>query len=181
MDNGASSYLRFLDGDKEGFVELVEEYRNRLVLFIDSFVGDMHLSEEAADDAFMQLYVKKPRYKSEYSFKAWLYTIGKNAALDYLRRLKKRRYAPIDDYVYLSDKTDIEAEYIQGEENIVLHNTMRKLKKEYAQVLYLIYFEGLSNQEAEKVMGKSSRQISDLIYRAKQALRAELERGERHE
>ena len=129
----------------------------------------------------MQLYIKKPKYKSDYSFKAWLYTIGKNAALDYLRKLKKGRCTHIDDYVYLSDKTDIEAEYIQGEENIGLHNAISKLKKEYAQVLYLIYFEGLSNQEAEKVMGKSSRQISDLIYRAKQALRAEIERREHDE
>nr|MCR5016230.1 RNA polymerase subunit sigma-24 [Ruminococcus sp.] len=63
MENGASSYLRFLNGDKEGFVELVEEYRNRLVLFIDSFVHDIHISEEAADNAFMSLYVKKPKYR----------------------------------------------------------------------------------------------------------------------
>nr|MCR5708445.1 RNA polymerase subunit sigma-24 [Ruminococcus sp.] len=49
---------------------------------------------------------------------------------------------------------------------------------EYAQVLYLTYFEGLTNVEAGKVMGKSPRQISDLLYRAKESLRAQIERRE---
>ena len=62
-----------------------------------------------------------------------------------------------------------------------MHNAIRKLKKEYAQVLYLIYLEELTNPEAGKVMGKSARQVSDLIYRAKQALRAELERRKHYE
>lgn len=28
MENGASSYLRFLDGDKEGFVDIVRLYKD---------------------------------------------------------------------------------------------------------------------------------------------------------
>lgn len=178
MDHGGLSYLRFLDGDKEGFVEIVAQYRNRLVLFIDTFVHDIHISEEAADDALMKLYVKKPRYKESCSFTAWLYTIGKNAALDYLKKIKRGRYAPLDDYFYLSDETDLEAEFIKGEENKALHNAIRKLKTEYAQVLYLTYFEGLTNTETARVMDKSARQVSDLIYRAKETLRKELERSE---
>ena len=39
MDNGASSYRRFLDGDENGFVELVRDYKDGLILYINSFVG----------------------------------------------------------------------------------------------------------------------------------------------
>ena len=70
---------------------------------------------------------------------------------------------------------DIEANYIQGEQNILIHRAIRGLKKEYSQVIYLIFFEHMSNAEAARIMGKSLRQISDLIYRAKNALKAELE------
>ena len=69
MDNGASSYLRFLSGDNDGFVELVREYSDGLTLFINTIVNDIHISEEAADDVFMKLYVDKPKYRSGYSFK----------------------------------------------------------------------------------------------------------------
>lgn len=176
MDNGASSYLRFLNDDIDGFVEIVKEYKDGLVLFINSFVGDIHISEEAADETFLKLYVKKPKYKSGYSFKTWLYTIGKNTAVNYLKSLKNKKTSAIEDYYYICDETDIEAEYIKGEHNKAIHKAIRSLKKEYAQVLYLVFFEELSNSETAVIMGKSNRQISDLIYRAKNALKAELER-----
>ena len=31
MDNGASSYRRFLDGDDNGFVEIVRDYKDSIV------------------------------------------------------------------------------------------------------------------------------------------------------
>ncbi len=78
MENGASSYLRFLNGDKEGFVDIVRQYKDGLTLFVNTIMNDIHISEEVANEVFLRLYVKKPKYKSEYSFKTWLYTIGKN-------------------------------------------------------------------------------------------------------
>ena len=89
MDNGASSYLRFLNGDNDAFVEIIRQYKDGLVLFINSFVSNIHLSEEAADEAFLKLYINKPRYKSGSSFKTWLYTIGRNTALNYLKKSNK--------------------------------------------------------------------------------------------
>ncbi len=180
MDNGASSYLRFLNDDKEGFVELVKEYKDGLVLFLNCYTNDIHIAEEAADETFLKLYVDKPKYKSEYSFKTWLYAIGKNTALNYIKKHRKHRFEPIEDYYYLSDNIDIEAEYIQNEENLRIHRAIRNLKKEYARVLYLVYFEDLTNSETAEVMGKSLKQISDLIYRAKNALKSELEKGEQN-
>ena len=34
MDNGASSYRRFLDGDESAFDEIIEEYKDSLIFFI---------------------------------------------------------------------------------------------------------------------------------------------------
>ena len=41
MDNGASSYRRFLDGDENGFVEIVRDYKDGLILYLDSFVRNI--------------------------------------------------------------------------------------------------------------------------------------------
>ena len=46
MDNGASSYRRFLDGDESAFHELMKELFRGLVFFIDGFVHDTHAAEE---------------------------------------------------------------------------------------------------------------------------------------
>ena len=69
-------------------------------------------------------------------------------------------------------------DYIKGEQNLIIHQSLKALKTEYAQILYLIYFEELSNTDAAEIMKKSSKQISDLIYCAKKALKTELERRE---
>ncbi len=59
----------------------------------------------------------------------------------------------------------------------MVHQVLHRLKLEYRQVLYLSYFEGFSNSEAALIMKKSDRQIKDLLYNAKKALKSELERS----
>ncbi len=41
MINGADIYIRFLNGDKEAFVELIREYKSGLLLFINTFVKNI--------------------------------------------------------------------------------------------------------------------------------------------
>ena len=53
---------------------------------------------------------------------------------------------------------------------------MKKLNNEYRQVLYLVYFENFSNNETAEIMLKSERQIRNLLYRAKGALKSLLEK-----
>ena len=58
MDNGASSYRRFLDGDESGLTDIVNMYGDKLMLFINSFVNNLSLAEEIMEDVFMELVVK---------------------------------------------------------------------------------------------------------------------------
>ena len=98
MDNGASSYRRFReDGDEGGLVEIIRDYKDGLILYLNSFVGNIHTAEELAEDTFVLLGIKKPKDKGKGSFKTWLYTIGRNVAIDYLRRNSKRSNISIDD------------------------------------------------------------------------------------
>ena len=55
MDNGASSYLRFLNGDNDRFVDIVREYNDGLILFLNSIIKDIQIAEEAADDTLLKL------------------------------------------------------------------------------------------------------------------------------
>lgn len=46
MDNGASSYRRFLEGDESAFDEIMKELFDGLVFFIDRYVHDIHAVED---------------------------------------------------------------------------------------------------------------------------------------
>ena len=179
MDNGASSYRRFRDkGDESGLAEIISDYNDGLIFYLTSIVGNIHTAEDLAEDTFVLLGTKKPRDKGKGSFKTWLYTIGRNIAIDYLRHSSKYSETNLDDTPELaSDEESLEAAYIREERKIAVHRAMRNLKPEYRQVLYLAYFEEFSNAETADVMNKSKRQIEALIYNAKKALKAELERS----
>lgn len=177
MDNGASSYRRFLDGDENGIVEIIRDYKDGLIFYLNGFTQNIYVAEELAEETFVKLVVKKPRFSNKSIFKTWLYTIGRNVAIDYLRHTSKTSNAPIEDYQnMISDEENLEKSYIQEEHKIIVHKALAKLKPEYQQVLYLIFFEDFSNTEAATVIKKNNRQIENLVYRAKMSLKSELDK-----
>lgn len=176
MNNGADYYSRFLSGDKQAFEEIVHNYKDGLIFYLFSIVGDMHEAEELATDTFIILYTQRPKFKGEGAFKTWLYSIGRHIALNHRRRIKRIYEVPLDEASDISAEESIEQSYIADEERIRLRRTINKLKPEYSQVLYLIYFEGFDNDGTAKIMKKTKRQIVDLLYHAKAALKKQLEK-----
>lgn len=177
MDNGASSYRRFLDGDDKGLTEIVKEYKDGLILYLNGFVNNIYIAEELMEETFFKLITKKPRFSEKYSFKTWLYTIGRNVAIDYIRHHSKFSNTPLDELEnYLSDENELEKSYILEERKFTVHKVLKKLHPEYRQILWLIYFEEFSYSEVGAVMKKNSRQVKNLIYRAKHALKTELDK-----
>ena len=175
MDNGASSYRRFLDGDKEGIVEIIRDYKDDLTLYLNTYTRNLSTAEELMEDVFVKLVTKKPRFSGKSSFKTWLYAIGRNIAIDHLRHVSKLSVTPVDELPELADSSEnTEHSYIKQENKLILHNAMQKLKPQYRQVLYLIFFEELDNEQTAQVMRKTKRQIENLVYHAKQSLKAEL-------
>lgn len=176
MDNGASSYHRFLEGDKNALAEIIREYRDGLVMYIYSYTDNICNAEEIAEEVFIKLYVRKPRFSGKSSFKTWLYSIGRFTAIDHIRKTSKFVSVPIDDFYSLEDKTELEQNYIKDEQKIFIHRVMQKLNQDYRQVLYLTYFEEFNTSQTAKIMHKTNRQITYLLYRAKKSLKSELER-----
>ena len=176
MDNGASSYRRFREeADQSGLAEIIREYRDGLIFYLNSIVGNIHTAEELAEDTFVLLGTKKPRDKGNGSFKTWLYTIGRNIAINYLKKRSKRKEISIDDCIELKSQTDLEENYIEEERKITVHKAMQGLKPEYRQILWLVYFEGFSLKQAASVMKKSVHNTETLVYRARNSLKSRLE------
>ncbi len=57
MDNGASSYRCFPDGDESAFDEFMEKLFRSLVFFIDRYTHDVQADEDIAIDAFSDLII----------------------------------------------------------------------------------------------------------------------------
>ena len=177
MDDAAILYRRYLEGENDALEELVKMYNDSLIFYVNGFVNNISVSEDIAADTFVELIVKKNRFKNDYMFKTWLFKIARNNAIDHLRKQSRRQAKPIEDLESeLSDKETLENAMIKDEQSRQLHNAMETMHNEYRNVLHLIYFEDMSYEAAAAVLGKNVKQIANLVYRAKQALKSILEK-----
>ena len=172
-DNGKAGYDRYLSGDDSGMGEIISEYKDGLILFLNNYTHNIMTAEELCEDTFVKLAVNKPKFKGNSSFKTFLYAIGRNVALDYLK--KHKNTVPIEELAELEDKSSLERDYIKEEQKLALRNALKQLKPEYEKILWLTYFEELSNKEAAAVMGKTTHAVQTLVYRARNALKKQLE------
>ena len=122
MDNGACSYRRFLEGDDAGFVEIIRDYKDGLTLYLNGFAKNMDTAEEWMEDTFFKLVVKKPKFSGRCSFKTWLYTIGRNVAIDHLRHAAKYSSVSIQTGEHCpGNEESLEKAYLKEEQRINLH------------------------------------------------------------
>ena len=113
MDKGAEYYSRYLDGDDEGLVLLVRDYKDGLIMYLNGICKNAHTAEDLCEDTFVRLVTKRPVYNGKASFKTWLYTIGRHVAYDELR---KRRDTVSTDGLVLPDGIPLEEKYAADEQ-----------------------------------------------------------------
>ena len=174
MDYGAESYCRYLDGDNDGLKEIVETHFDGLMLYLNLFVRNLSEAEELAEETLFQLVSKRPVFSGKSNFRTWLYAIGRNVTLRYIRR-REREAELLEEYDTVTTiEEDAERELLTKERDRSLYRAMGELKKDYRQVLWLRYFEKMDEKSIATIMKKSVHSIEHLHRRAKEALREEL-------
>lgn len=175
MDKGSEYYQRYLSGDPEGMNLLIRDYSDGLMLFLNSYVHDMNTAEELMMDTFVRLGVKKPRDKGKCFFKTWLYTIGRNIAVDYLRS-HKVNFVGLEEIpeVPASQQSSPEEHILANERNAAIRRAMDHINPDYCHGLWLFYFEEMSTKDISRVTGRTVHATELMLSRARKALRDEL-------
>ncbi len=172
MDNGASSYRRFLDGDESAFDEIMKDLFDNLVFFINRYVHDIHAAEDIAIDAFSDLIVNKHRYNFKVTLKTYLFMLGRSRALNYIKHRKTVDFTELTEADKVLELPEsLEEIILEDERKRIINDALCSLSDDMRVVIHLIYFEDLSYEEAAKVMKKNRKQIDNLLYRAKGELR----------
>ena len=174
MNNAETGYQRFLDGDKEAFAAVIEAYRSHLTYFIFGYVKNASAAEELAEDTFVELILHPHRYRRGSSLKTFLFAIGRNKAVNYVKYHARHPVIDFDELPELPDTAFPEEQLLQKEKYRELYAAMMELKEEYRTALWLVYFENMSNQDAARVMKKNRKQIENLLFRAKRSLQEKL-------
>ena len=101
--------------------------------------------------------------------------IGRSRALNYIKHRKKFAQADISENEDLPDEAPSpEDTVLCDERKREINSAIADLSEDMRIAVHLVYFEELSYEEAAKVMNKNAKQIDNLLYRAKNTLRAAL-------
>lgn len=174
MDNGAMSYRRYLDGDKSAFAELEEMYFEHLTFFVNRYVNDIESAKDIAIDSFVELVVHPHRFKFKTPLKTYLFAIGRNKAINYAKRRNRFKIVDLSEAERAAEYDSLEETVIAGEQKRRENAAVSELPEDMRVAVHLIYFENLSYDDAARIMKKNRKQVYNLMYRAKAALRSML-------
>lgn len=78
-------------GERTAFEVLYDRYFDKLVWYANSFIDDMHKSEDVIQDVFIKIIERPEQFNTERKFSTWVYTVTANACKNTLRNELNRQ------------------------------------------------------------------------------------------
>src|SRR5438046_1282645 len=79
---------QFRSGDSSAFKALVERYTKPLYGFSFRMTGRAEESQDIVQEAFVKVWKTLHRYRTEGTFRSWIFTVTRNTVIDHLRKKK---------------------------------------------------------------------------------------------
>jgi RNA polymerase sigma factor (sigma-70 family) len=156
--------------EREAFATLYERTFPRLYAYVASLLGDRASAEEVTAQAFERAYRKRRSYRAgRGSPEAWLFGIARNAALDELRRRKRRARLEADPEDAVAPATEELAEL--AVRRATVRAALAGLDSRERDLLALKFAAGLSNAEIARVLGTSESNAGTRLHRTVTKLR----------
>ncbi|MDA7915977.1 RNA polymerase sigma factor [Verrucomicrobia bacterium] len=154
-------------GCSDSFEQLVEQFERRLFTYLYRLVGNTHDAEDLIQETFVKVHRDLHRYRSEYSFSTWIYTIAKRTAYTFLKRRKPTESIQEDTRVEDADPSLL-LESRESQDSI--WELARKLKPTWREALWLRYGEDLSVAETAAIMETNAVRVRVILHRARNQL-----------
>lgn len=144
----------------------VDQYADNLYRFFVKNIGDTEAAHDLVQDSFAKMWIKV-RYVEFVKAKSYLFTVGYNTMIDYIRS-KKRRDA------YLSNQSPEPYEEKDYDLKGMLDYALGKLPENQKTVILLRDYEGYSYEEIEQITGLSASQVKVYLFRARKSMKDRL-------
>ena len=157
------------DGDAGSFTELCRRYYPATVAIAHSMIGDRHLAEDAAQQAFAKAVRKLSQLKNKSKFASWLAVICRNVALDVVKR--QEWFHTTDDLSTIAAKSN------ENGTTEAVREALNKLSAPAREVIFLRFYDGMTYEQISAVLGISEQAINGRLRRAKKKMANYLRRN----
>lgn len=180
---------RVAQGDSAAFEVLLLRHQRAVVGYLVGLLGDRDEALDGAQEVFVRLFTRAEKYHPSGSFRAWLFRIATNVAIDAIRSRRRRFFGwtrrqkksaeparPLTDD--LATIPDARAGALDGmidrERAEVVRAAVQTLPAKYRAALVLRDLQDLSYEEVADALGIRVGTVKSRVNRARNLLREKL-------
>ena len=171
-------------GDLLAYDQLVQRYQERIYRTLYHMTSNHEEANDLVQETFIKAYRALNSFKGDASFYTWVYRIGVNKTINFLKQRKNRVQMSLNDLDFnvennpdlvalISDKTP-RREIALAELQEKLNAAMQKLSEPHRLVATLHDVQGLSHEEIAKIMDCNVGTVRSRLFYARQQLQAYL-------
>lgn len=167
---------RAQNGDDAAFNEVVTAYRRRILGTVSRLISRPEDVEDVGQEVFLRLYFSLDQLRAPEGFDSWLYRLTVNAALDYLRKRRRRHESRMSDLseqqVLLADAAAggraLDEQQDKSRTRDFVDSLLSSVSEEDRILLTLKEVEGLSLKELESIYHVNENALKVRLFRARQ-------------
>ena len=173
------------EGDVAAFDRLTRKYRDRLFGVLYNLTSNREDAADLTQDAFIKAFQNIHKFKGKSAFYTWLYRIGVNTALAYLKKRRVRQFfsfEQMDDNAttaevleHLSQNSTNDKGALINELQEKLNEALQSLSLKHRTVVVLFEIEGLSHKEIAEISKTTEGTVRSRLHYAKQQLQSLLQ------
>ena len=173
----AAAVAKARGGDQDAFRQLVDRHSRRVYRLAFRMTGREEDAEDVVQETFIRAYRQLGRFESRSNFGTWLYRIGFNCAVDYMRSRPKRESTQPDDTLErMSDGSAPGADDLvfAGEIGGRVQTALQGLSAQERAAFLMRHYHGYTIDEICSALDLKSNAAKHSIFRAVKKMRVAL-------
>ena len=176
---------RAQSGDTSAFDQLVIRYSPRLYGMIYRMTSNKEDANDLTQDVFAKAYRSLRRFRGRSSFYTWIYAIGTNMTLNFLKKRNRRAAWSLDnlDLGIQNDEAMVDLAHAanprhQSDLNELqkkLNEALQSLSNRHRAVVTMFDIQGIPHAEISKILKVSEGTVRSRLFYAHRQLQGHLE------
>ena len=167
MDRDERTLLDKALRDPAAFAEIVDRHKAMVFSVAYNFFGSRSVAEDIAQDAYLELHRNLEKIESDLHMTFWLRQTVTRKCIDWTRRLKHRRYQPMEDTPEPGFEPAMRDPILADE----LERIVATLPEKMRLVLILRFQEDLKLAEIGEILDMPVNTVKTTLRRALERLR----------
>jgi len=179
-------FLRYTDGDEQGFQILMDRYEPRIQGFLRKRLNDEERVEDLTQDTFLRIHRARESYDPSRKFSTWIHTIANNLLKNEFRNRSRRRETvfselrpenspgggPSRPVEFQAEGSDPEHETYRSELREAIDTAIEKMDEHHRIPFVMREVDDLSYDEIAEAIGIPVGTVKSRLNRARNSFRS---------